>query len=89
MKFVLIAMNVCVLYKICNFEIFSTVNSSMASKMAAKMKILFIGDILQFFLKNHHFLLFVVFDITYDVSCQRTVNNRGRTGYIHSTKTKQ
>ena len=36
--FVLIAMNGCFLYMICNFEIFSTVNSSMASKMAAKLK---------------------------------------------------
>ena len=38
MKFVLIAMHVCFLYIICNFEIFSSVNSSMASKMAAKME---------------------------------------------------
>ena len=55
MKFILIAMNVCFLYIISNFEIFSTVNSSMASKMAAKneKKFVFIGDILQFCLKNH------------------------------------
>ena len=38
MKFALVAMNVHFLYIICNFEIFSTVNSSMASKMAAKLK---------------------------------------------------
>ena len=38
MKFVLIAMSVCFLYKIYNFEIFLTVDSSMASKMAAKME---------------------------------------------------
>ena len=30
--------NECFLYIICNFENFSTVNSSMASKMAAKME---------------------------------------------------
>ena len=35
-KFALVAINVRFLYIICNFEIFSTVNSSMASKMAAK-----------------------------------------------------
>ena len=44
-------MNDCFLYIICNFEIFSNVNS-MASKMAAKMIILFIGDILQLCLKK-------------------------------------
>ena len=38
MKFALVAINVRVLYIICNFEIFSTVNSSMASKMAAEME---------------------------------------------------
>ena len=42
MKCVLIAMNVCFIYiyiyKICNFEIFLTVNSSLASKMATKME---------------------------------------------------
>ena len=38
MKFVLIGMNFRFLYKICNFEIFSTVPSSMASKMAAKLE---------------------------------------------------
>ena len=37
-KFVLIAINVCFLYIKCNFEIFLTVNSSMASKMSAKME---------------------------------------------------
>ena len=37
MKFALVAMNVCFLYIIYNFEIFSTVNSSMASKMAAEL----------------------------------------------------
>ena len=30
--------NECFLYIICNFDIFSTVNSSTASKMAAKME---------------------------------------------------
>ena len=40
MKFALVAMNVRFLYihVICNYEIFSTVNSSMASKMAAEME---------------------------------------------------
>ena len=38
MKFALVAINVRFLYIICNFEIFSTVNSSMASKMAAKLE---------------------------------------------------
>ena len=37
-KFVLIAMSVCFLYIICNFEIFLTVDSSMASKITAKME---------------------------------------------------
>ena len=38
MKCVLFAMSVCFLYIIYNFEIFSTVDSDMASKMAAKME---------------------------------------------------
>ena len=38
MKFALVAMNFRFLYIICNYEIFSTVNSSMASKMAAEME---------------------------------------------------
>ena len=38
MKFALVAMTVRFLYIICNFEIFSTVNSSMPSKMAAEME---------------------------------------------------
>ena len=38
MQIVLIAMSVCFLYIILNLEVFSTVDSSMASKMAAKMK---------------------------------------------------
>ena len=33
-----ICLNVCFLYIICNLEIFSTVNSCMASKMTAKME---------------------------------------------------
>ena len=37
MKFALVAMNERFLYIICNFEIFLTVNSSMASKMAAEL----------------------------------------------------
>ena len=46
MKFALVAMNIRFLYIICNFEIFSTVNSSMASKMAAKLKKnIFIGNL--------------------------------------------
>ena len=76
------------LYKKCNFKIISTVNLSMASKMAAKMKNPIFGDILQFSLKIIAFLLLVVFYIIDDVSCQGTVHNQGRTGYIHSTKTK-
>ena len=38
MKFALVAINVRFLYIICNFEIFLTVNSSMAFKMAAKLE---------------------------------------------------
>ena len=38
MKFALVAMDGRFLYIICNFEIFSTVNSSMASKMAAELE---------------------------------------------------
>ena len=39
MKFALVAMNVrFYIYIICNFEIFLTVNSSMASKMAAELE---------------------------------------------------
>ena len=38
MTFVLIGMNVRFLYIICNFEFFSAVHSSMASKMAAKLE---------------------------------------------------
>ena len=38
MKFALVAMNVRFLYIICNFEIFSIVNSSLASKMATKLE---------------------------------------------------
>ena len=38
MKFALVAMNVRFLYIICNFEIFLTVNSSMAFKMAAELE---------------------------------------------------
>ena len=38
MKFALVAMNVRFLYIICNLEIFLTVNSSMASKMAAELE---------------------------------------------------
>ena len=37
MKFALVAMCVRFLYIICNFDIFSTVDSSMASKMAAEL----------------------------------------------------
>ena len=40
MKFALVAMNVRFLYKICNFEIFSTLNSSMASKMVAELVVI-------------------------------------------------
>ena len=38
MKFALVAMNVRFLYIICYFEIFLTVNSSMASKMATELE---------------------------------------------------
>ena len=38
MKFALVAINVRFLYIISNFEIFSTVNSSIASKMAAELE---------------------------------------------------
>ena len=38
MEFALVAMKVRFLYIICNFDIFSTVNSSKASKMAAEME---------------------------------------------------
>ena len=77
------------LYIICNFEVFSTVNSSMASKMAAKMK----NPIFWWYFavlskKSSLFAISCFFVITNDVSCQWTVHNQGRTGYIHSTKTK-
>ena len=39
MKFALVAMNVRFIYIICYFEIFLSVNSSMASKMAAELEI--------------------------------------------------
>ena len=38
MNFALVAMYVRFLYIICNFEIFLSVNSSMASKMAAELE---------------------------------------------------
>ena len=38
MKFALVAINVRYLYIKCNFEIFSNVNSSIASKMAAELE---------------------------------------------------
>ena len=65
MKFALVAMNVRFLYIICNFEIFSTVNSSMASKMAAKLKKIYL--LVTFAVlsnKIYTFLLLGVFDIT-------------------------
>ena len=37
------------IYIICNFEIFSTVNSAWHSRWLPKWEILFIGDILQLF----------------------------------------
>ena len=37
MIFALVAMNVRFLYIICNFEIFPSVDSSLASKMAAEL----------------------------------------------------
>ena len=61
MKYVLFAMSVCFLYIIYNFEIFSTVDSSMASKMAAKWKFLFIGYILHFFLKKSSHVCYCAF----------------------------
>ena len=58
MKFVLVAMNVRFLYIICNFEIYSTVNSSMASKMAAKLENPIYWLFLLFFLnKSIHFAI--------------------------------
>ena len=67
----LIAMNVCILYIICNFEIFLTMNLSMASKMAANME----NPIYQCYFavlskKNITILLLFVFDITDNVTCQ-------------------
>ena len=38
MKFALVAMIVRFIYILCNLKIFSTVNSSMASKMAAEFE---------------------------------------------------
>ena len=60
MKFVLIAMSVCFLYMIYNFEIFLTVDSSMASKMAAKNgKFYLLVIFCSFFLKkSSHFYYF-------------------------------
>ena len=56
MKFALVALNVRFLYTICNFEIFSTVNSSMASKMAAELENPIYWYFLLFFLnKSIHF----------------------------------
>ena len=56
MKFAVVALNVRFLYIICNFEIFSTVNSSMASKMAAELENPFYCYFLLFFLnKSIHF----------------------------------
>ena len=51
-EFALVAMNVRFLYIICNFKIFSTFNSSMASKMAARLENPIYWSFLLFFLKN-------------------------------------
>ena len=50
------------LYIICYFEIFSTVNSSMASNMAAQMENPFCFEV--FFSKNNHIFAISIFDIT-------------------------
>ena len=47
-KICLVAMNVGFLYIICNFENFSTVSSSMASKMAAKLELFFLNKSIHF-----------------------------------------
>ena len=64
---ILIAMNVCYLYMICNFEIFSTVNSSMHPRWLPKWKILFIDYIKQFFLKNRH--IFAIWRFRHHLVC--------------------
>ena len=54
-EIVLIAMIFCFLYIICNFVIFSVVNSNMASKMAVKIeKPIYRWYFAVFFLKHHH-----------------------------------
>ena len=82
--FVLIA-NVRFLYIISNFEIFSTVNLSMASKMAAKF-------FLQFFLNKYIHFCYKAFSTSlrmYHASEQFIIKDGpGRTGNIHATKTK-
>ena len=69
----------------CNFEIFSTVNSSMASKMAAKF-------FLQFFLNKYIHFCYEAFSTSlrmYHASELFIIKEGpGRAGNIHSTKTK-
>ena len=70
MKLVLIAMSVCFLYiiiKFCNFLNRRFKHGIQDGRQNGKWKILFIGDILQFFFsKNHHIFAIIkcVFDIT-------------------------
>ena len=85
MKFGLIATIVRFLYIICNFEIFSTVNSSMASKMAAKF-------FMQFFLNKYIHFCYKVFSTSLRMYHANELfiikDGPGRTGNIHSIKTK-
>ena len=84
MKFVKIATNVRFIYIICNFEIFSTVNSSMASKLTAKF-------FLQFFLNKYIHFCYKAFSTSlrmYHASELFIIKEEpGCAGNIHSTKT--
>ena len=73
MKFVLIAMSVCFLYKIYNFEIFSTVDSSMASKMAAKMKYSIYWRYFAFFFQQKYHI-FAINGFRHHLECIMLVN---------------
>ena len=67
MKFVLIAMSICFLYIVYNFEMFSTVDSSMASKMAAKMEeTLYLLVIAVFFPKRSSHFCYYAFQHHFD-----------------------
>ena len=72
-KCVLIAMSVCFLYIIYNFEIFLTVDSSMASKMAAKMEnSIYWWYFAVFYQKNHH--IFTILRFRHHLECIMLVN---------------